>query len=158
MTDIKLRLLWAHVTAAKQRGGKVAPGSLQGVPPGTRPEVVIRTCFAELDRCKEENQAPFFLNMSRWVKNTRICRLYTGKYDEVPEQSKSTNVSHVVSNVGRQVPVQENTFWFTECPSLFIVGGLIRDTFVSSTFYGVIFDSHGQSLSITSMQIVCWEL
>ena len=37
---------------------------LQGVPKDTKAEETINICLSELDRCYEDNTAPFFLNLA----------------------------------------------------------------------------------------------
>ena len=39
----------------------------QGVPKDTTSEETIKICLSEIDRCYEDNVAPFFLNLAGWV-------------------------------------------------------------------------------------------
>ena len=41
-------------------------GIMQGVPEHTAEDITLKTCLREIDRCKEDNIMPYFLNMTRW--------------------------------------------------------------------------------------------
>ena len=45
---------------------------LQGVPKETTSELTLKTCMEEIDRCYENNRAPYFLNMTGLVRNLSV--------------------------------------------------------------------------------------